>query len=145
MTNSRNKGAAFEREIANLLNEEFSLSIPLKRILEQTREKFLPDLILGRWHLECKRYGQGNEPIEKWWSQVIKSTKKDGIPALIYKFNNRPIKVKVPLYTINPQLEIINENTCDLFSLIKNFSTNDVKKSHNDLWKRISNCIEALI
>ena len=34
--------------------------------------------------------------------------------ALIYKFNNRPIKVKVPLYTINPQLEIINENTCDL-------------------------------
>ena len=27
---------------------------------------------------------------------------------------NRPIKVKVPLYTINPQLEIINENTCDL-------------------------------
>ena len=114
MTNSRNKGAAFEREIANLLNEEFSLSIPLKRILEQTREKFLPDLILGRWHIECKRYGQGNEPIEKWWSQVIKSTKKDGIPALIYKFNNRPIKVKVPLYTINPQLEIIKENTCDL-------------------------------
>ena len=66
MTNSRNKGAAFEREIANLLNEEFELTIPLKRILEQTREKFLPDLILGRWHLECKRYGQGNEPIENW-------------------------------------------------------------------------------
>ena len=40
MTNSRNKGAAFEREIAKLINEEFSLSIPLKRILEQTREKF---------------------------------------------------------------------------------------------------------
>ena len=81
MTNSRNKGAAFEREIANLLNEEFSLSIPLKRILEQTREKFLPDLILGRWHIECKRYGQGNEPIEKWWSQVIKSTKKRWNPS----------------------------------------------------------------
>ena len=88
MTNSRNKGAAFEREIAKLINEAFSLSIPLKRILEQTREKFLPDLILGRWYLECKRYGQGNEPIEKWWDQVIDSTKAEGFPALIYKFNN---------------------------------------------------------
>ena len=98
MTNSRNKGAAFEREIANLLNEELELTIPLKRILEQTREKFLPDLILGRWHLECKRYGQGNEPIENWWNQVLDSIKERELPALIYKFNNRPIKVRVPLY-----------------------------------------------
>ena len=87
MTNSRNKGAAFEREIANLLNEELELTIPLKRILEQTREKFLPDLILGRWHLECKRYGQGNEPIENWWNQVLDSIKERELPALIYKFN----------------------------------------------------------
>ena len=92
MTNSRNKGAAFEREIANSLNKELNLTIPLKRILEQTREKFLPDLILGNWYLECKRYGQGNEPVEKWWSQVLDSTKDKGLPALIYKFNNRPIK-----------------------------------------------------
>ena len=56
MTNSRNKGAAFEREIANSLNEELNLTVPLKRILEQTREKFLPGLILGNWYLECKRY-----------------------------------------------------------------------------------------
>ena len=47
MTNSRNKGAAFEREIANSLNKELNLTKPLKRILEQTREKILPDLILG--------------------------------------------------------------------------------------------------
>ena len=101
MTNSRNKGAAFEREIANSLNEELNLTLPLKRILEQTREKFLPDLILGNWYLECKRYGQGNEPVEKWWSQVLDAAKNRGIPALIYKFNNRPIKVRVPLHTIN--------------------------------------------
>ena len=105
MTNSRNKGAAFEREIANLLNEELELTIPLKRILEQTREKFLPDLILGRWHLECKRYGQGNEPIENWWNQVLDSIKERELPALIYKFNNRPIKVRVPLYSVNPSLD----------------------------------------
>ena len=114
MTNSRNKGAAFEREIANSLNEELNLTVPLKRILEQTREKFLPDLILGNWYLECKRYGQGNEPVEKWWSQVLDAAKDRGIPALIYKFNNRPIKVRVPLHTINNNLLKDDQLTCDL-------------------------------
>lgn len=114
MTNSRNKGAAFEREIANSLNEELNLTLPLKRILEQTREKFLPDLILGNWYLECKRYGQGNEPVEKWWSQVLDAAKDRGIPALIYKFNNRPIKVRVPLHTINNNLVKDDQLTCDL-------------------------------
>ncbi len=114
MTNSRNKGAAFEREIANSLNDELNLTVPLKRILEQTREKFLPDLILGNWYLECKRYGQGNEPVEKWWSQVLDAAKDRGIPALIYKFNNRPIKVRVPLHTINNNLMKDDQLTCDL-------------------------------
>jgi hypothetical protein len=114
MTNSRNKGAAFEREIANSLNDELNLTLPLKRILEQTREKFLPDLILGNWYLECKRYGQGNEPVEKWWLQVLDAAKDRGIPALIYKFNNRPIKVRVPLHTINNNLMKDDQLTCDL-------------------------------
>ena len=132
MTNSRNKGAAFEREIANLLNEELELTIPLKRILEQTREKFLPDLILGRWHLECKRYGQGNEPIENWWNQVLDSIKERELPALIYKFNNRPIKVRVPLYSVNPSLDKDNSNKCDLMwkdfvYLIKTLYQEDIK------------------
>ena len=132
MTNSRNKGAAFEREIANLLNEELELTIPLKRILEQTREKFLPDLILGRWHLECKRYGQGNEPIENWWNQVLDSIKEKELPALIYKFNNRPIKVRVPLYSVNHSLDKDNFNTCDLLwkdfvYLIKTLYQEDIK------------------
>ena len=57
--NSRTKGANFEREIGNLLVEQLGLSQPVKRILEQTRTKELPDLKLGRWCLECKRYGDG--------------------------------------------------------------------------------------
>ena len=132
MTNSRNKGAAFEREIANSLNEELNLTLPLKRILEQTREKFLPDLILGNWYLECKRYGQGNEPVEKWWSQVLDAAKDRGIPALIYKFNNRPIKVRVTLHSVNPELKINNNNTCDLLwkdfiYLLKNLYIEDIE------------------
>ncbi|SVA16422.1 uncharacterized protein METZ01_LOCUS69276 [marine metagenome] len=114
MTNSRNKGASFEREIANLLNNDLKLKNSLKRILEQTREKYLPDLILGRWYIECKRYGPGNEPLDSWWKQVLESSKGRGIPALIYKFNRRPIKVRVPLGSINPDLHLNSPFTADL-------------------------------
>ncbi len=74
MTNSRNKGASFEREIGNLLTEDLGLKNNIRRILEQTREKHLPDLMLGRWYIECKRYGSGAEPLEAWWQQVLDAT-----------------------------------------------------------------------
>ena len=54
MANSRNKGASFEREVANLLTNDLGLKKNIRRILEQTREKHLPDLMLGNWYLECK-------------------------------------------------------------------------------------------
>ena len=114
MTNSRNKGASFEREIANLLNTDLDLSISIKRILEQTREKYLPDLILGRWYIECKRYGAGAEPLEAWWQQVLDSSQDRGIPALVYKFNRRPIKVRIPLGAINPSISLTAPFTADL-------------------------------
>ena len=114
MTNSRNNGASFEREVANLLNEDLGLKNGLKRILEQTREKFLPDLILGRLYIECKRYGSGAEPLEAWWQQVLDATKDKGIPALVYKFDRRPIKVRVPIGAINPDLHIDSPFNADL-------------------------------
>ncbi len=133
MTNSRNKGASFEREIANLLNETFDLKKPLKRILEQTREKYLPDLILGDWYIECKRYGQGSEPPEEWWAQVLESSKSKGIPALIYKFNRKPIKVRVPLHAINNDLPLDLNSTCDLswesfINLLRNIYFEEIQK-----------------
>ena len=119
MTNSRNKGASFEREIANALNDSLELKKPLKRILEQTREKHLPDLILGNWYIECKRYGQGAEPLEGWWDQVIAATPEDSYPALIYKFNHRPIHKDL-------------NNTCDFslesfIVLLKSLYEEDIK------------------
>lgn len=114
MTNSRNKGASFEREVTNLLTKDLNLTNNIRRILEQTREKHLPDLILGRWYLECKRYGTGAEPLEAWWQQVLDATRQRGIPALVYKFNRRPIKVRVPLGAINPDLHLDSPFTADL-------------------------------
>ena len=100
--NSRNKGAAFERQIANALIEDLNLKNPVKRILEQTRTKELPDLMLGTWCIECKAYGSGAEPRPDWWDQVIASSSGSNLkPALVYKFNNRPIKVRVLANTIN--------------------------------------------
>ena len=102
--NSRTKGANFEREIGNLLQESLSLNNPVRRIREQTRTKELPDLKLGRWCLECKRYGTGSEPLDGWWDQVTSATGQGEFPALIYKFNRRPIKVRILAETLNPEL-----------------------------------------
>ena len=106
MTNSRNKGASFEREVANLLTNDLNLRNSIRRVLEQTREKHLPDLMLGRWYLECKRYGSGAEPLDSLWKQVLEATKNKGIPALVYKFDRRPIKVNPSLN--NAKNELLN-------------------------------------
>ena len=104
--NSRAKGANFEREIGNLLVKDLNLNNPVKRILEQTRTKELPDLRLGRWCIECKRYGDGGEPPKEWWEQVLRSCSEASlIPALVYKFNRRPIKVRLLASSINPEIQ----------------------------------------
>ena len=104
--NSRNKGAAFERQIANALIEDLNLQNPVKRILEQTRTKELPDLMLGTWCIECKAYGAGAEPRPDWWEQVLASSSGQGLkPARVYKFNNRPIKVRVLANSINKEIK----------------------------------------
>lgn len=104
--NSRAKGANFESEIGNLLVQDLNLINPVKRILEQTRTKELPDLRLGRWCIECKRYGDGGEPPKDWWEQVLRSCSEASLmPALVYKFNRRPIKVRLLASSINPNIQ----------------------------------------
>ena len=104
--NSRNKGAASERQTANALLEDLNLNNPVKRILEQTRTKELPDLMLGTWCIECKAYGTGAEPRPDWWDQVIASSSGINMkPALVYKFNNRPIKVRILASSLNKNIK----------------------------------------
>jgi Holliday junction resolvase len=104
MTNSRTKGAQFEREVAKLLLLE--LGISFKRDLRQYQEADHGDLIPDDpgfpFELELKRYAHG--PIsgtEKWWKQVTTAAAKTGKrPALIYRYDRQPIRVVVELQGI---------------------------------------------
>lgn len=99
MTNSRNKGAAFERTIAA---ELFLLTgISFKRDLEQTREAEHSDLIPSdpAWPfaLEVKRYASGNGCRPAWREQACKAAEAGNrIPCVIFKYDRLPIRVAVP-------------------------------------------------
>jgi len=69
----------------------------------------------------------------------IESSKKD-----------QEVRSKIQLELLSNKFNKTDKKDLDdLDSLInhfiRNFSMTDAKKSHNDLWKRISKCIEVLI
>lgn len=104
MVNGRNKGATFEREIANMLF--FELGITFKRDLRQYQEAdhgdLIPDDPAFPFELELKRYADGpiNGP-SKWWQQVTTAANKTGKrPALIYRYDRQSIRVVVELQGI---------------------------------------------
>lgn len=103
MVNSRNKGAAFEREIAAML---FDLTgITFKRNLEQSREAghgdLNPDDPAWPFSLELKRYASGTGCKPEWKAQAITAADKAGlIPAVVYKFDRREIRCSVPFAAI---------------------------------------------
>ena len=74
--------------------------------------------------------------MEAWWQQVLDATQVVGIPALVYKFDRRPIKVRVPLGAINPQLNINSPYTADLLwedfiFLLKNLYKEDIENNES--------------
>lgn len=94
MVNGRNKGAAFEREIANMLHLE--LGVKFKRDIEQYRAADHGDIICEDdsfpFTLELKRYASGYTYQQQWWKQVLKAAEAVGKePVLIYKFDRQPI------------------------------------------------------
>jgi len=104
MVNGRNKGAAYERQIAQKLFLE--LGIHFKRDLEQYRTGGYADLIPDNsnfpFTLELKRYKDGaigGSPA--WWEQVLVASKREGkIPCLIYKYDRKADRVVMPLSAV---------------------------------------------
>jgi len=83
MVNSRAKGAAFEREIANKLMDELNTKATFKRDIEQYRAADHGDIICDDssfpYVLELKRYaGKGHTYVQAWWDQVEKAAQSAG-------------------------------------------------------------------
>ena len=103
MVSSRDKGASFERKIVRSLNDFFvdnEIEIQCKRNLDQSQANNLCDIEIPGWAIECKAYKDGWWYQEAWWKQV-KEACGDRIPALIWKFNNKPVRVTLPIHAIN--------------------------------------------
>ena len=86
---SRTKGAAAEREVFKIFNDELGLSI--KRNLEQYQQSDSDARLYG-FCIEIKRCEALS--LRSWWDQVVESSKKDhSIPVLIYRQSRQPWRV----------------------------------------------------
>lgn len=102
--NGRRKGSKFELDVAKMLFDE--LGISFKRDLEQYRAgdhgDLIPDDDSFPFVLELKRYAGG--PVgghAGWWEQVCKAANRENkLPALLYKYDRKPIRCVLPLAAI---------------------------------------------
>jgi len=126
MADSRTKGAAFERAIVKRINafaSEHDFGFNCKRNLDQYQTADLCDIQIPNHAIECKAYKSGWWYAPAWWDQVCEAC-GDDTPVLIYKFNNKPIRVCLPLYAINENMARDNSRTAvitldEWFSLLK--------------------------
>ena len=93
---SRNKGAAFEREVARMIYDH--LGIEVKRNLEQYQRRGLGDLV--GWPgvvIECKRHAEATRAdVSRWWLETqAEAVATDARPVLIYKADRQPVRVVV--------------------------------------------------
>jgi len=104
LINGRQKGAAFERQIAGMLFDE--IGIKFQRDIEQYRQSQLCDLRpidCDDWPfaIECKRYASGNTYKPEWWGQTCLAASRSNLePALIYKYDRAPIRCVVSLQAL---------------------------------------------
>ena len=114
MANSRQKGAAFERDIVKRLNAfaaKAGFDFSCKRNLDQYQARDLCDIEIPGHAIECKAYKDGFWYRTEWWEQVVRAS--DGrIPVLVWKFNNKPIRVTLPLYAVAPDLPQDPDRVC---------------------------------
>lgn len=108
MTNSRNKGAAFEREVCSWIFDEFGVKV--RRNLTQYQQADLADIELPPFVIECKRYGSGNWHKPDWWDQVCRAS-EGSIPLLIYRYDRQPTRMVLPLHVVG-DYPVNNQMTC---------------------------------
>lgn len=115
----RQKGAAFERDIARQLDAE--LGIAFRRDLIQYQERGRGDLVRVDGEpfpfvIECKRYAKG--PIRpEWWRQACDAARPAGaMPALVCRFDRGPVIVRIPFAAFVRMAEGSGEYAWDHFA-----------------------------
>ena len=114
MADSRNKGAAFERDVCKRLNTFFAdegIDLSVKRNLDQYQSKDLCDIELPGYAIECKAYKSGWWHLAAWWDQVCQAADSE-TPVLVWKFNNKPVRGTIPLHYVNDSFDVDNSKTC---------------------------------
>lgn len=94
--NGRNKGAVFERQIANEIKAATGLEC--KRLIEQYRNGGLPGDLEGAavdgYAVECKRYSKVKPALlSKWRAQALAQAMGPYEPVLIYKADRQSVVV----------------------------------------------------
>jgi hypothetical protein len=110
--NSREKGAAAEREFARLIFDH--LGVELRRNLEQSRSggyDLLPvgegpvSLALDAYALEIKRYREFTPAmLAGFWSQAEAQARRAArLPALAFRADRQEWRILLPLHTLNAE------------------------------------------
>tara|TARA_R110001606_G_scaffold116825_1_gene246032 strand:+ start:924 stop:1352 length:429 start_codon:yes stop_codon:yes gene_type:complete len=109
---SRNKGLSYELELAKLFQLELGIERP-QRILDQTREASLGDLLIGDVFLiEAKRYAgaAGGWYQPAWWKQCCSAAaKQNKIGVLVYRYDRMPNRFVFPIFSINTEWAVGDE------------------------------------
>ena len=115
MADSRKKGAQFERQIVRRLNEFFHdngyPNIQCSRNLDQYQQSNICDIEILGHAVECKAYKDGWWFATAWWDQVCEAVQCE-TPVLVWKFNNKPVRVTIPLHYVNDSFDVDNSKTC---------------------------------
>lgn len=99
---SRRKGATGEREFINLLKDYLG-DRTIARNLEQCRQGGSDvaegeQKILANWAIEIKRAAKPT--LSAWWDQAERQA-EGKTPALAYRLDRQPWRVRVPLHALN--------------------------------------------
>jgi Holliday junction resolvase len=114
MINSRQKGAAGEREVAAILREELELEI--HRNWQQQAAEGGADLSgVPGWAIEIKR-GKNIRLNEAWKQAAIQAARVKGKPVLIYRFDRQDWFAMMDLYDLRPDLKDHNPITLSIMS-----------------------------
>ena len=96
---SRNKGAAAERELAQILSDE--LGFVVKRKLGQARDSG-DDIQVGKFRIEAKR--RETLALPAWCRQIEEHCQPGEVPIVAYRTNGQPWRVVLKLGDFLPLL-----------------------------------------